>query len=996
MKTRRYFTWFLTISILGAACAKQRPIVAVKDPEKDKIEKAIFYGMDSQTAAQVDRTQPIKNASWLSKVTVVKTNSYAEFVIQGFQSEARLGHFEFTHDKLKYYDDVLLSRNKKGQVLRQLINEWDITHHDVKLSESDGNVTNKEEDDQDKTWDQKRYFKIDFSKAVIDESASFPYMIGMAQAADCWEKAKTSLLENSMQLSSDYISFIVAVDYKQNPLCLDDARRASNNEITNTVHYRYSFMKFDAKSSNYKAWLMKDENDDLNKKFGYFQTRLQHLDKKYEAPRDKIFANRWNPDKEHNFYFTKDFPEQFKWIFTDEKVGIFPITNRMFEKNGLKVRFYIRENTWGNGVEKEFGDIRYSFINFVEEPVKGGILGLGPSDSNPLTGEIISANLNVYSAKMKQYIEVIRLSLAREKSKYSDSSLYTSMKQLLGTDYKSWAQAMDPASATGKAYYDMLPDSTYSVRWGARYTKSDSSIKEESVFKFKSDQQLKNILDQTLSSDQSAEALSVISDVRSSAKKYMQELEIMNKNRFSKVITPIDTTVNSVKDMLASGMSPKSIVDAILYRTAIHEFGHNLSLRHNFYGTMDKRNFPEVREVVTKSGQNKVSTPKSSSVMDYTRIRDELEMDWNWEPYDIAALLYLYSDGKIDEKNKLYLYCTDEHSVINAMCQKGDYGTSPSEVLMSLIENYESIYEISNKRRDVAFWDTRGYRGRIFSAMWDIKKFMMLGLTGLDGDKIDEFLRKNRQGEHPAEWQLIKDNITLENLRTVRLALAFYNAVLQQSTADRPYEDTYDEWNHEKKVQGILPDKIFAAFFLMGDEAFDYDPNRPVSDVSFLSIVDHPEIATIGQKVMENLLTIRVDMKPWFISLGRALFALTATDFSNRGDASEIEKIRVAKYDPNDLTKWLGIDVNSNKTFETDVKLGPINDPYFKEGAVVGYAVLDGKYYVADRMKNPIAYNIIEAIQRSADAGASAVVPLTDLRELHSLYGYATGMIRAQ
>jgi hypothetical protein len=995
MKIQKLLTGILAVSILGVACAKQRPIVAVKDPEKDKILKATFYGLDAQSAAKVEASTPIKNPSWYSKVTVVKANPYADFVVVGFQSEVRMGHFEFTHDKLKYYDDVILSKKKPNNVNKILINEWDITHHDLKLAEVDGNVTNKEEEDQDKKWSEKSFFKIDFAKIAIDEEALFPFFIGVAKKYSCWEKVKTQIVSDSVELSPDYISFVLSVDYKQDPACLDDARRASNNELTNTVHYRYSYMRFDPKqSSDFAPWVMKDENDELNKKFGYFQSRLQHLDKKYDSARDKIFVNRWHPGKEHHFYFTKNFPENYKWIFNDEKIGIFPITNRMFEEQKLPIRFHIHENTWGNGKVKEFGDIRYSYVNFVEEKVKGGILGLGPSDANPLTGEITSANLNIYSGKMKAYVELIRILMGREKSKYETSSLYTSMKQMLGENYKSWAQGMDPSTSTGKTFYDMLPNSTFSVRWGAHYT-STAADRSEPVFKFRSEEALKAALERTTSAGESTEILSTIKSMRSAANREMAQMKLMLNSRLGQVITDIDTTTSTVKDMLASGMSPKKIVDAILYRTAIHEFGHNLSLRHNFYGTVDKRNFPEVRQVMTHHGMME-SKPKSSSVMDYTRIRDELEMDWNWEPYDKAALQYLYSDGKIDDKNRLYLYCSDEHSVINAMCQKGDYGTSPSEVLMSMIENYENVYEITNKRRDAAFWDTSGYPGRVFSMMWDVKKFLALAFVGIDDDKIDEYVRKHRTSDHPAEWAEIKQNLLLENARTIKIALAFYNAILQQSTADRPFENTYDDWNHEKKVQGILPDKIFSAFFLMGDESFDYDPNRPLSDLSYLSVMNHPELAPIGDKIMENLLTIRVDMKPWFISLGRALFAMSATNFSNRNDASEIEKIRVAKYDIKDITPWLGIQVDPNKTYDIDVKVGAVKDPYFKEGSVIGWALLDGKYYVADRMKNPVAYNVIESIQKAADAGQPVVIPLADIRELHSLYGYATGMIRAQ
>lgn len=48
------------------------------------------------------------------------------------------------------------------------------------------------------------------------------------------------------------------------------------------------------------------------------------------------------------------------------------------------------------GFSPKFGDLRYSFINTIAEPVANGLLGYGPSSPDPETGEIISANSNTY------------------------------------------------------------------------------------------------------------------------------------------------------------------------------------------------------------------------------------------------------------------------------------------------------------------------------------------------------------------------------------------------------------------------------------------------------------------------------------------------------------------------------------------------------------------------------------------------------------------------
>ncbi len=48
------------------------------------------------------------------------------------------------------------------------------------------------------------------------------------------------------------------------------------------------------------------------------------------------------------------------------------------------------------GFSPKFGDLRYSFMNTIAEPVANGLLGYGPSSADPETGEIISGNSNTY------------------------------------------------------------------------------------------------------------------------------------------------------------------------------------------------------------------------------------------------------------------------------------------------------------------------------------------------------------------------------------------------------------------------------------------------------------------------------------------------------------------------------------------------------------------------------------------------------------------------
>ncbi len=171
----------------------------------------------------------------------------------------------------------------------------------------------------------------------------------------------------------------------------------------------------------------------------------------------------------------------------------------------------------------------------------------------------------------------------------------------------------------------------------------------------------------------------------------------------------------SAQGALLSGKDLQEILNTILYRVAIHEFGHNLGLRHNFYGSVDAKNFRQHAEAHHQS---------TASVMDYQDLTDEMDEVWDWEAYDEAALTYAYSNGEIDlgKKNKTtFLYCTDEHRLMNAMCAAWDRGTTPSEVALSIIKRYEALYYVRNYRFDRPFWYTGGYSFNI--KLWLFVRF---------------------------------------------------------------------------------------------------------------------------------------------------------------------------------------------------------------------------------------------------------------------------------
>ena len=180
--------------------------------------------------------------------------------------------------------------------------------------------------------------------------------------------------------------------------------------------------------------------------------------------------------------------------------------------------------------------------------------------------------------------------------------------------------------------------------------------------------------------------------------------------------------------------------------TLVHEFGHNLGLRHNFAGSADRDNFYSKKEA-TDLGMH--DAPAYSSIMDYAY--SDLNELSTYGKYDIAALKFAYSrkvdlvtrkvfpDATADEvvevkeqdittsladlekaleketeklnaQNpagqprtvvgmKAYDFCTDSNAGLSATCNRFDEGTNYVEIANHHADRYFSEYK-TRKWRD--------------------------------------------------------------------------------------------------------------------------------------------------------------------------------------------------------------------------------------------------------------------------------------------------------
>ncbi len=987
----------VALIVTAASCAKERSTERVYDLDGDRWPKATF----------------VSEKPWMSKITVVKTSQRSGVQFVGQQSELNVGTFEFSRDKLLYKSAVKLY-NDNSSVEDTILNSWDIKHSDYRLAESDGRVLNKEMEDDRRPWQDKNYFKIDFKTAKISIKDEWN---------DCWKVIDQRLQEEETVVSPEHITFTVAVDYQQQ--CYDPSRSVTQDHVE-TVHYKYSFAPLP--ETDYQPYEYKSENDPLMAKYGYFNSVVPTLDPETNRGVNRFLMDRWHPEKVHTYYFAEDFPEEYKWVYNDPKIGVMAKVNEVFASKNLPIRFEIKD---ADGKEVKYGDVRKSFIKFVKEHDPNAPLGYGPHTVNPFTGEIIAGEVVVWTGSLDFYVELLEGEIGREPDRDLKSTLYQAMYGTMGSaegDKSSWvstAQNLKRGSESGEAFIKLLPHYTYGLPYWNQFTGHENPSFEAPVDatflgRRRSASEYTGLMD--LNTKGLTEK--VLQTVDQIAKTHQRDNYLVRKKEEA-YSTSIDHALIDASNLILDGKTKKQIVDTIVYRVAMHEFGHNLNLRHNFYGSVDAAHFgsatPAVDEnghpvmeevkVIGEDGQESVTVrqkmyqQKTSSIMDYQSLRDEMVENWDMETYDRAALLYAYSSGKIDmskavhngKEDTQFLYCTDEHRPLNAMCNTWDHGTTPTEVALSLIEDYEDGYWVRNYRFNRAFWNTESYPAAIYGTMHDLKKFLAMYNTTFDEGENKNVLAG--QGYSDEQIRVLSRDINKDLLQATKLTVAFYDAVIRQSSTDRPYEDIYSDFNGGLERKGIFWDKIFAMLFLLGDDALAYDPSRPASTTSFLSLYDNAELGNFLTKILENSVTERVEIRSGFEDFGRSLYALNAMNTRNQSNAKLIQKIKMECYKPESLPRYFeGLDpYNFAASADEDgtvldvalldlLQYTPtaIAGADYKDGnEKMGIIKIDGNYYVALEVKNAYAYGLIKKLMNET---GSIVPDKIRIRQLYQLY----------
>ena len=985
----------------GIRLAGKRPILKVPDGNIDRMEKTLFSGI------------PENPKYWLSRITVISKSfeggDLSRYSFPGIQDNVKAGYFEFQREQMIFCNRVsrkFLENKETGQQLEcDKVYSWDIEHSDFRLAEVDGWTTNREEENNYIRWSEKKYFKTKLNQTKLN-SEIIPYN------SSCWNLKKASLDDDSRTLEEDYISFIVNATYELNRKCFTRKRYNDNNK-TATVSYKYSFKKVRdplKPDLTYTPYQFAGENDPLMDKYGYFQTLRPDF---RSDRRDKyiFYMNRWNPNKKHTFYFTKAYPEKYKYIAH----GVICNTNKMFAKHGLNdypldgacrtdgsvlpkkgetchkgICFELKNNSG-----QELGDIRYSFFHITDIPIAP--LGYGPSNAHPATGEIVNGTVIVGTRVLNRYADIVTKFIEDKSKRYQTSPVLRSITQVLNLveeespsrleDRDLWTKTSIPLSQNRTLFNKFVSYFHFTSPRSSRFTSTSNgpNFKNPHDKNFLKDLALAPLkkLDSHFISNDLDFIKESFTDFFEHESHNLENLNLDPSNPTQGTIYPLEAIEGSLYSLAKTGLSKEELIERMLFYIMSHEFGHVLNLYHNFYGSADSKHYHEY-----------VNT---SSVMDYLNLKEEIKSP-NYAffgPYDEAALVYAYSDGKIDLSEKTqsnYLFCTNADLSINFLCQRFDYGDTVSKVTQSLIESYDEAYIFRNFRDDRAYWGDRSYYSSILGTMYNIKR--PLGL-------LDNFnARKYSMDATEEEIEILEKDIK----QAVKLSLAFYNSIIQLDNRERDWFAKFNSVSGSLEKIGIMVDKIYAISFLMNDIELSENPNNPVFNTDYMHYMDDPDLKKLIKIVMENTLTQRVDTVPGFTKLSQLLYAQSSSNFFNKkSQPSALEKIGVRCYTPEGLKSRFDVDpLNEKGELESAfyIKITPLlKDSYYKnllstdpfknsieKNLKLGVLYRHGIYYTSLSEVNAYTFSIIDNLIQNSPEPETERFAKESIYDLHRLY----------
>lgn len=727
--------------------------------------------------------------------------------------DPKLVVFKFRESNLEVLEIPTDKRFSQNENNFSPVFKLDIEHKDYRCAEDQyGECSNKEEEVNDRSWSQKKFFKTDFSRLTVLETNSLP-----EQLSNLFNKcfSDEGSVVKSVEMSKTALNISVERTMTAGISCADVESFDDLRNLSFKINYHYSFVKLsELASKNYEPVVYPHTDQNT---FGFFTTVTKKLtaDNRQTLDSDITFMNRWNPEKKEIVYYLNDaFYQEGMEKILSSSIKAIETVNKSFSAAGVDLKIKLED---GRG--KKVGDLRNNFLVLVTDPQASGVIGYGPSVANPRNGEILKGQVVMFYGTIRKFIQETYDELveeAREKGKKSQSLAAALEKKAVSKGQLREAVEMEMArthESQAKLHSELMGlfqvqdqiSTTVAapVNIGMGTTMISNSLLEKKIQK------------EIFSHERIAKTFNVEDVVEEMSRKSMTHHSLVNWN--DAVGSAIDAGVidlseakpwndlsDSEKEVLIEKLMPY-----VWIPTLVHEFGHNLGLRHNFSGSEDKANYFSAEERHSHGIERDVTY---SSVMDYSY--SSLNQLPIMGKYDIAALRFGYGrhvelkDGSVAklaassldelkkqsgelEKLKDFKYCTDEHTSVNANCNRFDEGSSMAEIAQNYVNAYKKNYEKRNKRNN---------RLR-FSSVDDASYYMSVRST-FEGLRIFFETFDRIKGMYPglpeSQWESME---FLKDLKAAtKIAADFYVEVLKTPSVHCAVIDT-----KTNKLAGIIP-----------------------------------------------------------------------------------------------------------------------------------------------------------------------------------------------